>query len=317
MTFHLQTMPLQGKLLRLTPPPLKLTRWKRESCLPDTGATPLPWSECRRYLACPLQAALSATRRADFVSAGWVFSSALRATVAAYYRARRPEAAWTVGTLVEVFKRAWAKELAGGASGQMTLPVRYTDTDEGEAGQFALAERVLATFLSEQGRSEVVAAETHFKVSLAPDLPPVEGRIDRMEIRRGADGLRRLHLVAFKVAARKPSRFELDTDRLALYAEAARKLELETAFRLPLAFNFEVLTKTRKSELIDVPFELEAHAVDRLTELVRMIHRGMSAGIRYPVKSWRCGGCGCASACAAWPNCPAGVLSVPTEAAAA
>ena len=182
--------------------------------------------------------------------------------------------------------------------------MKFTAKIEDEDGARDLASNMLSAFMAAAPEGEVVAVEEKFAVDLAPDLPPVVGTIDLVEIRTDADGVRRLHLVDHKTASRKPAWEDLDRDQLLLHLEAARRMPRIVAFGLPLALSFAVTTKTKLPTLVTVPIEPSVRETVRVVEKIRLCHKAMVGGLCYPTPGRSCSTCGYARQCAAWPNLP-------------
>ena len=229
-----------------------------------------------------------------------VFGGAFHAGVEAFYRARREGREAELAELLKAFNLHWARETV-----EKKLPVKYTAKIEDEDGARDLAGNMLAAFMAAAPEGEVVAVEEKFAVDLAPDLPPVVGTIDLVEIRADADGVRRLHLVDHKTAARRPTWEDVDKDQLLLYLEAVRRMPRIVALGLPLALSFAATTKTKLPTVVTVPVEPSTRETARVVEKIRLCHRAMTAGLCYPAPGRGCGTCGYARQCAVWPNLPA------------
>ena len=268
-------------------------------------ATPdhLSWSQCKAFAACPLQWWLSRRFAPKSVASGLMFGSGFHAAVEAYYRAQLQGEALALPDLLAAFDRHWAGELDG-RQGRAALPIQWSAKEEDAAGARELAERMLAAFLEERERrpSLVVAVEEPFRIVIGPDVPPLVGRIDLLEIRIDDDGIRRLHVVDWKTAAKRPSPSEIGSDQLHLYAMAASDMRFVRELNLPLALRVEVVTKTKRPEVVTLAVEHSPKDVARLAETIRHYWRAMSAGVHYPVSGWRCSGCGHAARCASWPE---------------
>lgn len=270
---------------------------------------PRSYSQIRRYAQCPLQWHLARLYSPAFTPASLVFGGAFHAAAEAYYRARRDGAAVGAEDLLAAYERHWAREAARG-------PIRYTAKLEDAVGIRDLARRMLEAFLAAARPGEIVAVEEPFAIDLAPGLPTIRGRIDMIEVRTDADGVRRVHLVDLKTMARKPSWDDLDTDQSHLYALAARRLKCVQALGLPLALRFTVVTKTKVPEVVEIPVEPSSRATERAVEKLRQCDRAMRAGITYPVPGWTCSACGYAQACRQWPQLSAHAKAASHEAAA-
>ena len=255
------------------------------------------YSQVKKYAACPLQWRLSREFEPAFVPAGLMFGGGFHAAVETFYRARLAGRAAGRGELLDAYDLHWARETADG-----NPPVRFTAKLEDAAGMRDLAARMLETFLDAVRPGAVIAVEEPFVVTLAPDLPPIVGRIDLIELRKDADGINRLHLVDFKTLARRPTGEDLDADQLLLYEIAAAQVGWTDTAGMSLALRFDTITKAKNPEFISVPVTATRHGFARLVEKIRHCHNAMEAGICYPAPSWSCASCGYAAQCAEWPN---------------
>ena len=260
----------------------------------------LSYSQAKAFTNCPLQWRLSREYPPTFVPASRVFGGGVHAAVEAFHRARRVGAEATMDHLLDAYDRHWERETS--AKG---LPVRFTAKLEDAAGMRELAGRMLGAFVAATRPGEVVAVEEPFVVELAPGLPPVVGRIDLVEIRTTHDGVRRLHLVDFKTAARRPAAEDLDNNQLVLYMLAAQQKGWEESLGLPLAMEFRCITKAKQPEVVTVPVTATPRDAARFVATMRQRHQAMRSGACYPAPSWTCSACGHASLCRAWPNLPA------------
>ena len=268
------------------------------------GDAHLSHSQVRAYAGCSLAWYLSRRYQPEFVAASLVFGSSIHAAINSFYQGRLEGRDVSQEDMLTAFSAHWSDEIVGKNSRTPTatpVPVKFTSKEEDEAGMRALAERVLGAFLASVQPGEVVAVEEPFEVTLASDLPPVKGRIDLLEIREDADGVRRLHLVDFKTSARRPTGEDIDADQLLLYALAADEIGWPDDLGLPLALRFDYLTKVKAPELISVPVANTRHGLARFVEKVRQCWRGVRAEVVFPSPSWRCSGCGYSRACGRWP----------------
>jgi len=261
----------------------------------------LSYSQARAFSNCPLQWRLSREYAPAFVPASLLFGGGIHAAVESFYRARRLGVTVTVDDMLDAYENHWERETTSKG-----LPVRFTAKLEDADGMRELASKMLAAFIVSARPGEVVAVEEPFSVNLAPDLPPVIGRIDLVEVRVGHDGVRRLHLVDIKTAARRPTAEDLNADQLVLYTLAARQAGWAESLGLPLSAEFRVITKSAKTpEVIGVPVAVTPHDTVRFTEKMRQCWKSMQTGNSYPAPSWTCSACGYSTLCRAWPNLPA------------
>ena len=264
------------------------------------GDPHLSYSQVRAFSTCPLQWSLAREYAPAFAPVSLVFGAAFHAGINAFYQARLEGRAAELEELLGAFIDFWTRETTGKG-----LPVKFTAKLEDEDVVRELACRMFSTYLAEAPMGEVVAGEEPFVVKIDPDLPPIAGRIDLVEIRAARDGPRHLYLVDLKTAARRPTPEDLDYDKLALYALAARDKGWTESLGLPVTTEFRSVTKTKSPTVATDPVDVTRHDIDRFTEKLRQCWQSMQAGIGYPASSWRCSSCGQSALCQAWPHLPA------------
>jgi RecB family exonuclease len=248
-------------------------------------------SQLRTYSNCSLQWFFSRRYAPEFVGAALVFGTAFHAAIEAYYQGQLEGQETTAEELMDVFNRTWKME---------TLPISY---GKDEITLFTKAEKMIDAFLATVNPGEVIAVEEPFVCDLAEGVPPLVGTIDLIEVRRDETGARRLHLVDFKTAARKPSNpTDLNDDQLILYGVGAHRSGLLAQFDMPFCLEYRVVTKTKTPEVISIPIEPDKHDALRLIEKARVCWRGMEAGVCFPSPNWMCANCGYKSRCGKWPN---------------
>jgi len=304
MTTITAPIPLRDRLPWFRPTPGAFPKRPSASVAQPAAEKPgdahLSHSQVRTYGGCSLQWYLSRRFQPEFMAASLLFGSSFHAALNTFYQGRLEGREVTLEDMLAAFSTHWSEELAG-KHGHAPVPVKFTGKDESEDNLRALAERMIAAFLASAQPGKVVAVEEPFEVTIAPDLPVLKGRIDLLEIRDDADGVRRLHLVDFKTSARRPAGEDIDADQLLLYALAAEQIGWPDSLGLPLALRFDYLTKVKAPELISVPVADSRHGFARFVEKVRQCWRGVRAGVVFPSPSWRCAGCGYARACGRWP----------------
>jgi hypothetical protein len=250
---------------------------------------------------CPLQWHLSREYIPPFTPAGVIFGDAFHASVKTFYRARQAGRVAGLGDLLNAYDLHWERATVAG-----NPPIRFTDQWEDEYGMRGLAEQMFEAFLASARPGEVIVVEEPFFVTIAPDLPPIAGQIDLLEIRQDRDGIRRLHLVDFKLAARRSVKDDLDPDLFLLYALAAEQAGWTDTLGISLALRFDVVTKKRTLELVSIPpAPVPRNSIDHIIGKIRWCDGAIREGFIYPSSSWACSSCGYGAAqCAQWPHLP-------------
>jgi hypothetical protein len=266
--------------------------------IPIEVTPPIAYSQIQMFdQLCSLQWHLSREYAPPFVPAGAIFGEAFHAGVKSYYRARLAGRVAKLDDLLGAYHFQWTSALSTGKP-----PVRFTDQWEDYDAMLILAEQLFEVFLASAHPSVVIAVDEPFAVTLAPDLPPVVGRIDLLEIRPDGDGRRWLHMVDFKLAARRSIKDDLDLDLFSLYLLAAKQAGWVDSLGLPLALRFNIVFKQRVLELMSAP--VTRQGIDHLVGKVRHCDRYMKEGISYPTSSLACAACSFAAQCREWPHLP-------------
>lgn len=131
---------------------------------------------------------------------------------------------------------------------------------------------------------DIIGVEQPFILTLAPDLPPVTGRIDL--IRKDEAG--RLILADLKSTA---------TKTLADPAAVAAQLGLYDCAYPASSHEAILLVKTKVPSIAVVP--VRAWSRGQVVRHYREVHHAMQAGVRYAVRSWSCPSCPYRDRCAA------------------
>lgn len=171
----------------------------------------------------------------------------------------------------DLFIANWKVAIAG------DLPVHYGKDDADDL--LAKGQALVAAYMPPTG---IIGVEQPFTVTLDPDLPPIEGRIDL--IRRDEAG----NLV---LADLKTSGTRLLTDTHGIEAQMAL---YNVAY--PAVHHEAIVLAKLKAPVITAqpvtpwPFEqLRRHYLE--------VHVAMTAGVRYAVRGWHCDGCAFANRC--------------------
>jgi putative RecB family exonuclease len=286
--------------LEISPPSSLAATNRMVGRIPPDPVPHLSYSQIRMFSECPLRWRLSREYAPSFVPASFVFGGAIHAAIKAFYRARLAGKVASIDEMLDAYDLHWGQATSAG-----NPPVRFTEKMNNADAYLDLVARMFATFFVSARPGGVVAVDEPFAVTLAPDLPPVVGRIDLVEIREDPDGVRRLHMVDLTTASRRPAKDSLDDGRLLLFAFAAVQAGWIDTLGMPLALRYDIFTKRRKPELIHFPVTVTRHGLARLIEKVRLCNRGMKENACYPAPSWRCKLCGFSAKCARWPKLPA------------
>lgn len=252
----------------------------------------LSFSQLRTYANCSLLWWFQRRYKPEFVSTSLVFGTAFHFAIQTYYQGRLEARQVDKDRMLRAFDRAF---------GGQTTEVRF-GKNETPASLRALAGRMVDAFLANVRDSQVIAVEEPIRCELAAGLPPLIGYIDLIEVRTDDDGVKWLHLVDFKTAAKRPSEDDIDPEQLTLYAIAAFRFGLMKQFDLPLALRYEFITKTKTPEVISLPFTPYRHDAQRLIAKAKVCWHGMQAGVCFPNRSWMCGNCGYQRRCEKWPE---------------
>ncbi len=261
-------------------------------------------SQLKSYAGCPLAWRLSRTRRPEHVSASLVFGSAFHAAAERFYQMRLEGKDATFTNLMEAYDAKW-QERTDAEDGTPPPPVKYS----AKAGPEELREtagRMLEAFLAHAvaNVSEVIAVEEEFLVPMASGLPALKGRIDLIEIRTDESGEKRIHVVDFKTSSKRMGANDIDRDQMDLYALAIRQTGLLDELRFPLTLRFDVVTKTKISNVTPITLLPDTRNEKRVIAKAREIWKCMSAGVCYPSAGWYCAGCGYKTLCGKWPDIP-------------
>lgn len=228
----------------------------------------------------------------ETLSAAMVLGTATHAAVQHHLHSLlAADASPTVEELIDVYREAWEREVAG-------MPVQYA---RGETAQTlestarAMVEAVLSSpHATPEG--EILGIEETLSNTLDPDLPDLVGRVDVLS--RTADEL----VVTDLKTARTmwaPQTAEEHGQQLVLYGQAAEPLARELGLQVRLQFLVVTKAKTPKVEALSVT--LDEDRILRTRAVLRQVFRAMQAGHVYPSPSpLNCHGCGYQRRCGKW-----------------
>jgi hypothetical protein len=229
-------------------------------CTPDH----LSHSQVQTFTGCPRKWTYEKVEQAprECVPAALAFGSAVHDALAGVNEAALH------GERVDApasFVVAWKEAIAG------DLPVHYGKDDADDL--LAKGRALVGAYTPPSG---IIGVEQPFSVSLDPDLPPIEGRIDL--IRRDERG--DLTLADLKTAG---TRTLSDTNgieaQLALY---------DCAY--PAARHEAIVLAKLKTPVVTVQ-AITIWPFHRLVTTYREVYAAMQAGIRFAVRGWHCDGC--------------------------
>jgi hypothetical protein len=236
-------------------------------CAPDH----LSHSQVQTFTGCPRKWTYEKVDHAprECIPAALAFGSAVHDTLAEVNEAALH------GERVDAPARlvvAWKEAIAG------DLPVHFGKDDVDDL--LAKGRALVAAYTPPSG---IIGVEQPFSVSLDPDLPPVEGRIDL--IRRDERG--DLVVADLKTAG---TRTLSDTHgveaQLALYGCAYPAARYEAI----------VLAKLKTPVVTVQSITIWPH--HRLVTTYREVFAAMQAGVRFAVRGWHCDGCQFCHRCA-------------------
>ena len=263
----------------------------------DAKKLHLSASQLKTFTMCSLQWLLSRHHKPELVGSGLRFGGAFHKALQAFYQGRLEGREVTQEHMLDAYSAAWVDE----AKRFPDVPVKFAE-DETQEGLHELASRMLGAFLSGVQPSQVIAVEEPFEVPLAPGLPPLIGFIDLVEVREDESSKKVLWLCDHKTAAKRPTEDSLESDQVILYGLGLARTGVLKEFQMPLALRYDVITKTKKPELVSVQVKPSRHDAERLIEKAGRIWKAMSAEAVWPSAGWWCQGCGHQTLCAKWPK---------------
>src|SRR5262249_46596886 len=147
--------------------------------------------------------------------------------------------------------------------------------------------QILATWLESplsQPAGPVVGVEELLYFSLAPDLPDLAARIDRVHVETTPKG-RELVISDYKTtrAMWSPNTAHEHAEQLILYALAVENMAEE--FEASVKLQFIVLTKAKTPKIDALVIRATIDRAMRSIQIIRQVFHAMQTGIVYPVVS--------------------------------
>ena len=254
-----------------------------------TALDHLSWSGIKTYASCPRKFYYHyiAGVPDEFVPASLAFGGSFHSAVETLQQAQIEGAAIpSVEVLMEAYGRAWKEQTARAPA------VTYPKTED-EVTLHELAERMLNAYRDHVLQSasgagaQIIAIEHKHRFRLLADVPPIEMRLDLLEL-DGSD----LIVTDLKTSRSKwnDEKVRESLGQLVLYANGLVPLLKELGAKR-IVPRFLVVTKAKKP-VVQV---LEPHAtqedVVRLKEQVADTWSAIKAGVFVPRESWMCAQC--------------------------
>jgi RecB family exonuclease len=230
----------------------------------------LSHSQVSSFTACPRRWHYEKVERAERerLPVALVFGCAIHDTLAEVHAAAVQGDAIN---LSDRFAHHWQQAITG--------PTPLAATAEEQADLLARGRALVAAYQPPPG---IVGIEEPVRIELAPDLPPIEGRIDLIRVDSAGD----LILADLKTSATKQL-----SDTTAVEAQLGL---YDVAF--PASRHEAVVLAKGKTPVITVQ-PLTPWPVERLVQHYREVYAAMRARIRYAVRGWHCQGCAFSDRC--------------------
>jgi hypothetical protein len=202
-----------------------------------------------------------------------------------------------------VFQSTWEKEAAKAP----TVQFGASDT---LASILTTAKQILQAWLDSplsQPQPGTLAVEETLSVPLAPDLPELLVRIDKLHLDTPDPGRQVLVVTDYKTTRSmwSPDTAQEHADQLILYGKAVQAMAQE--FQATIQLRFVVLTKAKTPKIEAITIEPSDQRLTRTIHTARQVFAAMQTGIVYPVPSqMNCACCPYTKRCDAWqPDTPA------------
>lgn len=239
----------------------------------------LSYSQLALYLECPLRYKLRYLSEGGYGDekppAALVFGTAMHQALAWYYTAARNGESFNLTEFLDVFAAAWETETdrQGVVFG----------VGEDSASLLGLGQTMLRTYARLARPMRVVAVEAPFEFRLEHPRTgrelavPIRGVIDLIE----EDENGALWVVDHKTAARPYTEQQMAGDlQMLIYAAAVR--QMDEAKGREVLLRLDVLTKSRKPQLLQHVMRRTDEDVVRLYEIVDGVWRAIEAEAFYP-----------------------------------
>lgn len=254
-------------------------------------ATPLmdhlSWSSISSYRACPRRFSYAYIEHApaERRSAALPFGGAVHCAVERIHQARMEGAALpSARDLTGIYAEKWTKETAEGPE------LSFNKTDDSKS-LHATADRMLAAYrqyLVEAGDAvQVLAIEHAERIQLLPDVPPLEARVDRIELAGDT-----LVVVDTKTSKSKwnDSKVRENQPQVVLYGYALVRMR-DAVGAKRIATRYEIITKGKRPAVQVIDPEITRDDALRVRELVGETWRAIKAEVFPRRESYSCETC--------------------------
>lgn len=248
----------------------------------------ISYSSLKTYQTCPRKFRYKYLDQTpeEFVPASLIFGGAVHRAIEAVHEARiQAKPIPELETLHECYQEGWKETLSQN-------PEIQFGKDDNEQTLADLASRMLSAYRdhaiqAEDGGTQIVAIEQANRFKLIADVPPIESRIDLIEL-NGTD----LIVTDFKTSKSRwnDAKALESLPQLILYANSTLSLvkELEVKRLVP---QFVVITKAKKPAVQVLRPTASQADVDRLKQDISDTWTAIKAGIFVKRESWACSQC--------------------------
>ncbi len=256
------------------------------------------YSQLSTYLMCPLKYKFAYVDclEPEFTPSALTFGGTIHEAIGCFYRTiQKTQTKPDLDEILQIFKNEWFLRL------DIDKKVKF-DEDETDQSLYQLGLKMLETFYKNAVVGQPICIEQEFRLQKMDKqngelLPiPLFGRIDLIE--RDMNG--RIVVVDFKTASKKYAPSKADEDlQLTIYTCALSRSSLVNGDKTFLA-RFDVITKTKKPELVSYPTMRIESDHNRMMKLAKKIIDAIEAGIFYPNTGWQCSSCQHSQSCKNW-----------------
>lgn len=253
---------------------------------PTAALDHLSWSSIKTYATCPQRFAFRYLEQVpeEFTAASLAFGSAFHAAVDAIHQARIEGAPLpTVDVAIRRYSEAWSINV-------LDAPVQFAKGEDAIT-LHETATRMLAAYLEHLANSAtgtIIAIEESLRFRLLLNVPPLEMRLDLLELTAGGDLI---------VSDLKTSRSRWNDEKareqlpqLLLYASGLMPL-LRALGATRIIPRFVVISKAKKPAVQVLEPQASQADVTRLKEQVADTWSAIQAGVFVKRESWACMQC--------------------------
>lgn len=249
----------------------------------------LSYSRISTYLSCPLKFYFNYVLglKPKRTPVALAFGSTIHKAIEIKLQADMEGRTLPIGELQERFDKDWNQ------AGQ-EQDIAYKKDD---AGALSAQGKALLTTLFEAPKPEgtLVGIEEPFEVQVAPDLPPLNGRIDALY--QGED-VESIHVVDFKTASTSYDDGKAQYDsQLSAYALAMTHQGYPVE---KLTVGFEVLVKTKVPKYQSLKASRTVAQLAQFVKLASSVYQAVQADVFYPRRDFHCADCQFRAECEAW-----------------